>query len=61
MRLNSGEGNDPNLAGRTSQSTDRIARTARSVEICRYFLRAVLTLLPPVVDSTARVEMLYTL
>ena len=43
------------------QDTDCIARTARSVQICRYFLRLVLTLLPPVLESIARVEKLYTL
>jgi hypothetical protein len=43
------------------QSIARIDRTDRSVEICRYFLRSVLTLLPPVLDGIARVEMLYTL
>ena len=58
MRQNYGEGNGVRLARRTSQSTDRIAR---SVEICRYFLRPVLTLLPSVLDSIARVEMLYAL
>jgi hypothetical protein len=43
------------------QSIARIDRTDRSVEICRYFLRSVLTLLPPVLDSRACAEMLYTL
>jgi hypothetical protein len=42
MRLNSGEGNGASLAGRTSQSTARIARTIGVVLICRTFLRSVL-------------------
>ena len=43
------------------QDADCIARTTRSVQICRYFLRSVVTLLPPVLESIARVEKLYTL
>jgi hypothetical protein len=42
MRLACAEGNGARLAGRTSQSTDRIARTARNVAFCRTFLRSVL-------------------
>jgi len=44
MRLNCGEGNGVSLAGRTSQSTDRIARTAGDVAFSKAFLRAVLLL-----------------
>jgi hypothetical protein len=42
MRLNSGEGIGASLAGRTSQSTARIARTVLNVAVCRTFVRAVL-------------------
>jgi|SRR5215211_88487 hypothetical protein len=48
MRLNSGEGNGPSLAGRTSQSTARIDRTAMNVVICRTFWRSI-----PIALSTA--------
>jgi hypothetical protein len=41
MRLNSGEGNGDSLAGRTSQSTARIARTIGNVAFCRIFMRSV--------------------
>ena len=46
---------------RTADEKDSSQTIARSVEICRYFLRSVLTLSPPILDSIARVEMLYTL
>jgi hypothetical protein len=42
MWLNSGEGNGIRLAGGTSQSTDRIARTVRNVAFSRALLRSVL-------------------
>jgi hypothetical protein len=42
MRLNCGEGNGASLAGRTSQSTARIARTAINVVICGYFVRSIM-------------------
>jgi hypothetical protein len=42
MRLNCGEGNDANLAGRTPQNTARIARTVFNVVVCRTFQRSVL-------------------
>jgi len=48
MRLNCGEGNGVSLAGRTSQSTDRIARIIVNMGICRAFLRSVL---PCVIDG----------
>src|SRR5215203_223904 len=43
MRLACAEGNGARLAGRTSQSIARIARTAMNVVICRGFARAVLS------------------
>jgi hypothetical protein len=42
MRLASAEGKGVSLARRTSQRTDRIARTAHNVAVCRYFLRSVI-------------------
>ena len=36
-----------------SYDTDR---SARNVKVCRYFLRSVLSLLSPALDSIARVE-----
>jgi hypothetical protein len=42
MRLSCGEVNGASLAGRTSQDTDRMARTVFNVSICRTFVRSVL-------------------
>lgn len=42
MRLACGEDNGVRLAGRTSQDTDRIARIAANIAICRIFLQLVL-------------------
>jgi hypothetical protein len=42
MRLTCVEGNGASLAGRTSQSTARIARTLINAPVCRTFLRSVL-------------------
>jgi hypothetical protein len=42
MPLNCGEGNGVRLAGRTSQSTARIDRTARKVLIPKDFVRPIL-------------------
>jgi hypothetical protein len=42
MRLNCGEGNGVRLAGRTSQSIDRIDSIPIDTPICRYFLRSIL-------------------
>jgi hypothetical protein len=42
MRLNRGEGNGVRLARGTSLNTDRIARSAANIAICRIFLRLVL-------------------
>jgi hypothetical protein len=42
MRLNCGEGNDPNLAGRTSRNTARIDRIAPKALAHRLIVRSVL-------------------
>jgi hypothetical protein len=42
MRLNYGEDNGVRLAGGTSQSAARIARTLINAPVCRTFLRSVL-------------------
>ena len=52
MRLNSGEGNDASLAGRTSRNTARIAHSAANIAICRIFLWLVLL---GVIDPQGRV------
>ncbi len=44
MRLACAEGNGVPLDRGTSQSTARIARTARNVAFCRTFLRTILLL-----------------
>jgi hypothetical protein len=47
MRLNCGEGNGVSLAGRTSQSTARIARTTGIAAVCRTFMRMIDVIVPP--------------
>jgi hypothetical protein len=42
MLLSCGEDNDVRIAGRTSQSTDRIARTIGIVVVCGYFVRSTM-------------------
>jgi len=44
MLLNCREGNGVRIAGRTSHSTDRIARTVVDLALCRTFSRAMLLL-----------------
>jgi hypothetical protein len=63
MRLACAEGNGARLAGRTSQSTARIARTAGNLAICRTFLRSILSMftdrqvpLPTATTNTARLS-----
>ena len=53
MRLTCVEGNGASLAGRTSQSTARIACTIGVVLICRTFLRSVLF---PLSNANGRVS-----
>ena len=60
MRLNCGEGNGASLARRTSQSTDRIARTLINAPVCRAFLRSVFTAITLVGSSIARISQIAT-